>query len=302
LSAAATLRILQKLEVSRYPGEKQPVGGYGAGIAVLLDDGSVLSEKVGKTADSPACQLADVVKPKLDEARVMVGHVRFPSAEFLDTAAFREAAQPYVEEFEPELTIVSAHNGRVENYLDLKKKLKAHVFESEKVGVIDSEIIPHYFGALLEEGADTEQAAQELLCTLKGKTVGSIALLHIDSENAFLHLLHKGWSRGLTVWTNEKGEVIFCTRPEPVLEELKNTLARHEFKQKVVIKLREDATLKLTFPILPSKLNRTPASIQMQKPALTRSARRCSRAHRENRGQTGRGNYCGKADESESSG
>src|SRR3990172_6514490 len=190
LSMTKVFSVLQKLETSKYQGEKQPVGGYGAGVAVLLDDNSVFSEKLGKTEGSPACQLADLVKPKLREARVLIAHVRFPSAEFLGTVKFREAAQPYVENMEPQLTIVSAHNGRVENYLELKGKLKAHAFGSEKTGVIDSEVIPHYFGALLDEGAESDQAADELLCTLKGKTVGSIALLHLDSENAFFHFLY----------------------------------------------------------------------------------------------------------------
>jgi glucosamine 6-phosphate synthetase-like amidotransferase/phosphosugar isomerase protein len=249
LSMFKVFNVLQKLEVSKYAGEKQPVGGYGAGIAVLLNENSIFLEKIGKSEGSPACELADVVKPKLSEARVLVGHVRFPGAEFLETVKFKEATQPFVENFEPELTIVSAHNGRVENYLELKEKLKGHVFESEKVGFVDSEIIPHYFGELLGEGDDVNEAVQELLCSLKGKTLGSAALLHLGSENMFLHLIHKGWSRGLTVWANEKGEVIFCTRPEPVTEELEESLVRGEFKEKAVIKWREDAMLKLSFPV-----------------------------------------------------
>jgi glucosamine 6-phosphate synthetase-like amidotransferase/phosphosugar isomerase protein len=132
LSMKKVFTVLQQLEVSKYSGEKQPLGGYGAGVAVLLDDGGVLSEKVGKTADSPVTQLAGLMKPTLAEARVLIGHVRFPGLEFMDTVKFKEAAQPYVENFEPELTIVSAHNGRIENYLELEAKLKEHVFESEK--------------------------------------------------------------------------------------------------------------------------------------------------------------------------
>jgi len=247
LAMANVFRALQKLEVSQYPGEPRPVGGYGAGVAVMLDDGSILSEKVGKVADSPACQLAEIMKAKLTEASVLIGHVRFPGAEFLDTAKFKEAAQPYVEHFEPELTIVSAHNGRVENYLELKKKLSAHVFESEKIGLIDSEIIPHYFGEILNEVEDVDAAVNELLCTLKGSN--SVAMLHVDDENAFLHLVHKGKTRGLTVWANEKNEVIFCSRPEPVMEEFNRILARDKFKEKAAIKWREDAALKLSFPI-----------------------------------------------------
>jgi glucosamine 6-phosphate synthetase-like amidotransferase/phosphosugar isomerase protein len=240
-------KVLQKLEVSQYPGEPRPVGGYGAGIAVLLNDGSILSEKVGKAADSPAAHLAEIMMPKLSDASVLIGHVRFPGAEFMDTAPLKEAAQPYVEHFEPELTIVSAHNGRVENYMELRKKLSAHVFESEKVGLVDSEIIPHYFGEILNEAEDVDKAVYELLCTLKGSN--SVAMLHVDDENAFLHLVHKGKTRGLTVWANEKNEVVFCSRPEPVIEELKEVLVRGKFKEKAAIKWREDAGLKLSFPI-----------------------------------------------------
>jgi glucosamine 6-phosphate synthetase-like amidotransferase/phosphosugar isomerase protein len=244
---AKIFRVLQKLEVSQYIGEPRPVGGYGAGVAVLLDDGSILSEKVGKVADSPAGQLAEMMRAKLPEASVLIGHVRFPSAEFIDTARFKEAAQPYVEHFEPELTIVSAHNGRVENYMKLKKKLNTHIFESEKIGLVDSEIIPHYFGEILTEAEDVDNALYELLCTLKGSN--SISMLHVDDDNAFLHLIHKGQTRGLTVWVNEKNEVVFCSRPEAVIEELKEVLVRGKFKEKASIKWREDAGLKLSFPI-----------------------------------------------------
>jgi glucosamine 6-phosphate synthetase-like amidotransferase/phosphosugar isomerase protein len=249
LSTTKVVKVLQKLEVSKYPDEKLSVGGHGAGVAILLDDGGVFLEKVGKNAGSPVAQLADILKPRLSEARVLIGHVRYPGLEFMDTVKFKEASQPYVGSFEPELTVVSAHNGRIENYLEIKAKLKEHVFESEKIRLIDSEIIPHYFGELLVEDLETEAAVQELLCALKGKTVGSIALLQLDEEEQVLHLLHKGWSRGLTVWANDKGEVIFCTRPEPVEEELEQTLSRGGFKEKAVIKPREEAELKLSFPV-----------------------------------------------------
>jgi len=249
VSMAKVVKILQKLETSKYSDEQLPVGGYGAGVAVLLDDGGVRSEKVGKDGDSPVTDLSAVLKTRLTEAKVLIGHVRHPSLEFMDTVRFKEAAQPYVENFDPELTIVSAHNGRVENYLELKAKLKGHTFESDKVRLIDSEVVPHYFGALLNQTENAGQALHQLLDSLKGKTVGSIALLQLDEENQVLHLLHKGWSRGLTVWANNKGEVVFCTRPEPVMEELEETLSRGGFKEKVVIKPREEAEVRLSFPV-----------------------------------------------------
>jgi len=241
-------RLLEKLEVHQYPQELRPVGGYGAGVAILLDDGSVLLEKVGKVDDSPARQLARIVNSKVGEANVLVGHVRMPSPEFMESAKLKETAQPYVVEFDPNLTIVSVHNGKVENYKELREKLgKEHVFESEKVELIDSEIIPHYFEELLNEIDDVDEALYALLCALQGSN--TIAMLQIYEENTFLHFIHKGKTRGLTVWTNERNEVIFCSRKEPLIQELNDTLVRGKFKEKVSIAWREDIGLKLSFPV-----------------------------------------------------
>jgi len=240
--------LLEKLEVHQYPQEPRPVGGYGAGVAILLSDGSVLFEKVGKVNNSPVKQLAKIVNAKVNEATVLVGHVRMPSPEFMETAKFKETAQPYVVEFDPNLTIVSVHNGKVENYKELREKLgKEHVFESEKVELIDSEIIPHYFEELLNEIDDVDEALYALFCALQGSN--AIAMLQVDEENTFLHFIHKGKSRGLTVWINERNEVIFCSRKEPLIQELNDTLVRGKFKEKVSIAWREDIGLKLSFPV-----------------------------------------------------
>lgn len=239
--------VLKKLEVSQYPGETKPVGGYGAGVAVMLSDGNIISEKVGSVDGSPAAHLAKIMEPQLSDVSVLIGHVRYPSPEFMEAAQFKETAQPYVGQFEPELTIVSAHNGKVENYEELKERMKEHVFESEKVGFVDSEIIPHYFSELINETESADEALYRLFCTLKGSN--AISMFQVDTENAFLHLIHKGKTRGLTVWTNEKNEVIFCSRPEPVTEEFEKLLMRERFKEKISIKWREDAGVKLSFPI-----------------------------------------------------
>ena len=87
-------RILQKLEVHQLPQEPLPLGGYGAGVAILLNDGTVLVEKVGKIDKSPAQLLPGMVKVKT--ASVLLGHVRMPSPEFMNTTKFKETAQPYV--------------------------------------------------------------------------------------------------------------------------------------------------------------------------------------------------------------
>jgi hypothetical protein len=49
VSMVKVFRVLQKLEAHKYPIEPRPVGGFGAGVAIIKEDGGVLLEKVGKT-------------------------------------------------------------------------------------------------------------------------------------------------------------------------------------------------------------------------------------------------------------
>jgi len=76
-------KVLEKLEVHRYPVEPKPVGGYGAGIAFLKDDENILLEKVGKVEGSPTGYLSKTID--VSEASVLIGHVRMPSPQFMST-------------------------------------------------------------------------------------------------------------------------------------------------------------------------------------------------------------------------
>jgi glutamine phosphoribosylpyrophosphate amidotransferase len=243
---ARVFRVLEKLEVHQYPQEKLPLGGYGAGVALLLEDGNVLVEKVGKVEDSPARKLAEMVK--VDKASALISHVRMPSPEFIKTAKYKETAQPYVVEREPNLTVVSVHNGKVENYKEIRKTLGgAHVFESEKFELVDSEVIPHFFEETVNEKEEVTEALYSFFCALQGS--GAIALLQLGEEDSFLHLFHKGKTRGLTVWTNDDNEVIFCTRKEVLKEELGDLLSKDRFEEKASIGYRQEAGLVFSYPI-----------------------------------------------------
>jgi glucosamine 6-phosphate synthetase-like amidotransferase/phosphosugar isomerase protein len=239
------LKVLQGLEIHQYPSEPTPVGGQGAGLAVLEKDGGLVYWKVGKVGEaSPANMLTKIVDAT--KASVLIGHVRRPSPEFKNTARFKEAAQPYVVERDPRLTVASVHNGKVENYKELRANLgEKHTFESEKIGLIDSEVIPHFFEELLSEEEEADEALYSLLCTLHGSS--AIGMLQVGEENAFLHLVHRGKTRGLTVWTNDHNEVVFSSRREPVIQEFEGILTKRRFKQKVSIAYHEDAGLKLSF-------------------------------------------------------
>jgi glucosamine--fructose-6-phosphate aminotransferase (isomerizing) len=253
VSMVKVFKILEKLEVHQYLQEPRPVGGYGAGIAILEDDGSVIFEKVGKIGDSPARCLSEIVK--INEASVLVGHVRMPSPQFMETAKFKETAQPYVARCYRGLTVVSAHNGTVTNLKEIRDKLgKAHILESEKVELIDSEIIPHIFEEILREKQDADEALYELFCALQGSS--AIALLQVGEENVFLNFVHKGKTRGLTIWTNERNELIFCSRKEPLTEEFDEILSKGKFKEKISIGYHEDASFKLSHSLNFKKPNR----------------------------------------------
>jgi glucosamine 6-phosphate synthetase-like amidotransferase/phosphosugar isomerase protein len=244
--ATKVFTLLEKLEGHQYPQESKPIGGYGAGVATLEDNGSVVLEKIGKIDVSPARYLVGIVK--FSEASILIGHVRMPSEEFMGTARFRETAQPYFAHCQPDLAVVSAHNGYVANYKEIKEKLvKEHVFESEKVGLIDSEVIPHFFEQKMMEKANPIDALDAVFSSLEGS--GAVSLLQIEEEDTFLHIFHKGKTRGLTVWTNEQDEAIFCSRKEPLIAEFGDILVEGRFKEKVSIPWREDASLKLTFRV-----------------------------------------------------
>jgi glucosamine 6-phosphate synthetase-like amidotransferase/phosphosugar isomerase protein len=248
VSMSEVWRTLEKLEVHRYPQELRPVGGYGAGIAVLESDGSIVLEKVGKVSDSPARSLSEIVKGKVTKASVLVGHVRMPSPEFMDTAKFKETAQPYVVQHDPQLTIVSVHNGKLENYVELRAKLgEAHVFESEKVGLIDSEVIPHYFEEILNEKENVHEALHAFFDALQGSN--AIGILQVEEEKTYLHFIHKGKTRGLTVWTNRQNEVVFCSRKEPVMDQFARILSEGKFEEELSIPYATDRNLQASFAL-----------------------------------------------------
>jgi glucosamine 6-phosphate synthetase-like amidotransferase/phosphosugar isomerase protein len=238
--------VLQRLEVHQYPQEPRPVGGHGAGIAYVSDNGNVQLEKVGAVTGSPARHLAGIVHA--DEASVLVAHVRMPSPEFMETAKFKETAQPFLGKCTPDLTVVSAHNGKVANYEAIRKSLCGkHLLESENIQLIDSEVIPHLFEDLLKQEKTVKIAVTKLFLRLEGSN--TISLLHAEKGRMFLHFIHKGETRGLTVWTNKWNEVMFCSRKEPLMNEFKDLLDNRKFEVTISIPYRKDVKAQASFAL-----------------------------------------------------
>lgn len=239
-------KVLERLEVHQLSSEPIPVGGYGAGVAVLENDGRIVLEKVGKTRDSPVKHLKETMR--VGEARVLIGHVRYPSPQFMETARFRETAQPYLADCLSGLRVVSVHNGFVENYQQIREGLSgAHVFGSDKVGFVDSEVVPHFFEQMLRESGSVDEALDGFFSGLDGNN--TIGLLHVAGERVFLHLIHKGKTRGLRVWVNDDGEVGFCSRTEPLVDVFGDLLKKGKFREKVSIGWQENSDMKLSIPV-----------------------------------------------------
>jgi glucosamine 6-phosphate synthetase-like amidotransferase/phosphosugar isomerase protein len=256
---ALALKVLAILETHKYSKEKRPVGGHGAGVYLLNTDEREIFVKVGKTNGSPAKSLAKKLLEKDWQTRLFIGHVRWASPEFVNTISFKECTQPYLATCNKRLRIVSVHNGFVENYRELRAKLQLkHTFESEEEGeLIDSEVIPHFVEDLLLSKVSFESALNLLSAQLenqKGNTVGLLLLGEERGENGLV-FVHHGRTRGLTVWSNPKGEVLFSSRKAPVKQVLDEFLKKNAFTEKISIGWREPKHLEPTvFPLLPSIL------------------------------------------------
>ena len=93
ISSNIVSQILADLETMQLPVEKTPVGGDGAGIALLLQD-EVQCIKYGFKDKSPAkLLLASVPEQKIN---CVLGHVRKASPDFQNTIGFSECTQPYL--------------------------------------------------------------------------------------------------------------------------------------------------------------------------------------------------------------
>jgi glucosamine 6-phosphate synthetase-like amidotransferase/phosphosugar isomerase protein len=238
-------KVLERLEVHHYPEEDKPVGGYGAGLAVINDDYRVILEKTGKVCDiSPVKHLSRIMRVR--ETNVLIGHVRMPSEKFMETAKFKETAQPYIAKCFSDLIVVSVHNGYVSNYIEIREKLcKKHLLESEEIGLIDSEVIPHLFEEKLVEKNGYAAALEFIFQSLEGSN--TVCLLRIENEKLFTHFIHKGKTRGLNIWTNNQGEIVFCSRKEALTSKFEELLIKGEFREKISVRWREESKVKLSY-------------------------------------------------------
>ncbi len=242
LSIKQVLQLLCLLEKEQEQGEKNPVGGDGAGVAYLNQRSEFTQTKVGRTGGSPAEELSRMIEHSSESSTVILAHVRHSSPEFQETISHPECTQPYRPTCAKDLTVFTAHNGFLKNYQQLKSSLtEKHRFESEKTQLIDSEVVAHIFEEALVKQNDPTKAAHALYeqtegTSMQGNTVVTIAR---NGDETHLNALQKGRTRGLVIWTNPRNEVIICSREKPIQKILASVLSESNY-QKIINITRND--------------------------------------------------------------
>ena len=230
VSMQKVLELLQHLETHQYKDETNPVGSHGAGVCFANDSGDMIVHKVGKKKSSPVKDLSLVKEVSKTSSRIVLGHVRYASPYLMDAITHDEEAQPYKVECLGLSEIISAHNGKVENYEQIRKHLsKEHFFQSESVKLNDSEVIPHLFEENLMMCFDEVTARKRTFETIEGNNT-AVLITQLEGKS-LLHILHKGKTRGMHVWKNAQGEMILCSREEPLQQVFGNFLTEGNFKR-----------------------------------------------------------------------
>jgi glucosamine 6-phosphate synthetase-like amidotransferase/phosphosugar isomerase protein len=251
VSMKRILELLRILENHQYEGEVNPVGGHGAGICFYTQNGKTVVHKVGKTNSSPTEDLSSSIKRLVEvESRLVLGHVIRASDEFMGTVNYREAAQPYKAKCLGLSKIFSAHNGKIENYQEIRKSLsKKHCFLSEEtVKLIDSEVVPHLFEENLMVYCDEEEAAKRTIRTLEGNN--TVVMLSLTEAAKSLHVIHKGKTRGMHLWKNEEEEIVLCSRNEPLKRVFGNLLKEGKFAETLSIEWKKAKEVRQSYKIL----------------------------------------------------
>jgi glucosamine 6-phosphate synthetase-like amidotransferase/phosphosugar isomerase protein len=240
ISSSAVMDILADMEKAQLPIEKTPVGGDGAGIALLKDP--VQCIKFGFRDESPVKLLRSAI-PEQKISQVL-GHVRKASPDFKETVGNPECTQPYSLTCPGSHKLVSMHNGMFSNYENIYGSLKKeHNFESKSFMIIDSEVIPHYFEELLEAHRHVEAAVTALYDTFEGPG-NALAMWLRKKDNEYLILLYKGKARGLYVWESPDGDILFTSRREPVEDHLGWLIKEQAFSLRQMIEPRVEAYYK----------------------------------------------------------
>ncbi len=253
LPIAFFLDAMEKMEVLEEKVDRDPLGGHGAGILYISEDGEVILEKVGhngKDNDRPAVRLKNELDKKglLDaKSNVILAHVRRAASQNKHRTRDKRYSQPYITECINGRKIAVIHNGYVANYRELARDFELpHVFESEEGSddfIIDSEILPHLYEELIARGDDPLKMLS--LTGFNNEGGNTFFVLDIDGRRSYL--FHQGKTRGLFLFRGRDG-FLLASRLRPVEEILK----------------RADLPIKAGIEVAP----KTPGSVSIELPYL----------------------------------
>ena len=172
--------------------------GYdSAGIAVVGASGAVAVRK----APGKLNTLVLSIEGALPECNVGIGHTRWAT----HGAPNESNAHPHLDCLGE---VVVAHNGIVENYVEIKRELldQGHTFSSET----DSEVIPHPIESLLGQGFSPEEATRRAALRLVG--AHAVVVIH-NGEPEKLLAFSIGNAGGIVVGYGESEMLLASDLP-----------------------------------------------------------------------------------------
>ena len=181
--------------------------GYDSAGMVLCEGGSFKKIKsVGKIDN-----LAEKIKNKKFTGTVGIAHTRWAT----HGGVTEENTHPH---FSSDGKIALVHNGIIENYRELKKKLsKDHVFYSETDSEVLVNLIDHYYNA--QNKKDLRLAVERALAEVRG-TYG-IVVIHEDNPD---NLVIARMGSPLVLGVGEEGEYFVASDATPMLAYTKKVI------------------------------------------------------------------------------
>ena len=180
------LEVLREMQRHKYPDERKPLGGHGAGVFYVDSSGKHLV-KAGAGSGDPVEKLASSLGD--GEAVLVLGHVRRTSRRFRETISHDWGAHPFYCRCSEGVEVYAVHNGFVRNYLELFERLRSsHVFESLHGSgkVVDSEVIPHLISEEVRELGAHRGCARALEEISGNNTIAAVIAIAVSTTETMM--------------------------------------------------------------------------------------------------------------------
>jgi glucosamine--fructose-6-phosphate aminotransferase (isomerizing) len=188
--------------------------GYdSAGIASIGENGTELIKQVGRV------QGLEVKLKELSESKLAIGHTRWAT----HGTPTIDNAHPHINK---EGTIYVVHNGIIENYLEIKSKLKKEGYKF--ISETDTEVIPHLIDYYFKKLNNFEEAFMKALEDLQG----AYAVAAITSESPDT-IYAARLSSPLVIGVGE-GEYMLASDPTALMKHTKKVIFLDDYDVAVI--------------------------------------------------------------------